>query len=198
MAVPTIKPQQVVTGPGQLKAAPLGSTLPTVAVASGKFSHTWDLAWIDIGATSEGTEESHSITVDAVEVAESYYPVKRVTTGKADSLSFAMAQINAFNWRLALNAAAAAVTLTGTGATALQRVRPPLAGSEVRYMLAWVSDDDTQLLMCYQVFQTGNVTIPRRKGADKAVLSVEFGLELPDSAIAPVPYDVYLAGPNYM
>lgn len=197
MGTPVIKSQQITSGPGLIRAAALGSTIPTVAVVNSVFSHTWDAAWFEVGSTDEGVTETHETTTEDIEVAESVYPVRTTTTAKSGSLAFAMAHINVKNWLLALNAAASAATTTGTTTTTMTKVRPPLAGNEIRIMLAWESTDTTELIIAYQCFNGGSTAVARRKGADKATLPVEFRFEMPDSAIAPVPWDRWLAGTKY-
>lgn len=198
MATPTIKSQVITSGPGLLRAAPLGSTIPTFAVTASSFAGlAWDAAWFEVGATDEGFTENHEVTTEDIEVAESFYPVRTVTTGKRTSLAAALAHLNTKNFLLALNAASGAAAVTGSTTTTMTTITPPLAGAEVRYMLAWQSVDDTEILIAYQVFNGGSVATPRRKGADKAVLPIEWTAELPDSAIAPVPYRRYLAGTKY-
>lgn len=46
-------------------------------------------------------------------------------------------------------------------------------------MIGWESQDSTERLVAYQCFNTGSVSIARRKGAAKATIPVEFALEAP-------------------
>lgn len=198
MATPTIQSTVITSGPGMLRAAPLGSTIPTWAVSGSSFAGlSWDAAWFQVGSTDEGITETHEITTEDMEVAESLYPVRTVTTSKRTTIAAALAHLSTKNFLLAMNAATAAAAVTGTGATTMTTITPPLAGAEVRYMLAWQSVDDTEIIIAYQVFNTGSVAIPRRKGADKAVLPMEWSAELPDPLVATVPYRRYLAGTKY-
>lgn len=197
MGTPTIKAQQIMTGPGLLRAAPLGTTLPTVAVTGSVFSHSWDPAFFEIGATDEGVTEVHETSTETVDIAESLYPVRTATVAKSGRLEFAMAHLNVKNWLLAMNAAAAAAVTSGTGATQLVTITPPLAGAEVRVILAWESTETKELLIAYQCFNGGTLSISRQKGANKSLLPVSFNFEMPDSTVATVPWRRYLAGATW-
>jgi hypothetical protein len=179
----------IAQGPGYLYWGPLGTANPTNTVAGSKFTDTWPVAWLLIGATDEGSEFSYQLDTDNVEVAEYLDPVAVATTGRTVSISFAMAQIHTTNLKRALNGGT--ITTTGTGATTLNEYAPPDVGSEVRAMIGWESQDSTERLVCYQVLQTGNVNIQRRKGANKALLPVEFTLEKPPTG---PPFNVWTAG----
>jgi hypothetical protein len=83
------------------------------------------------------------------------------------------------------------LTTSGSGATLLSTYTPAAPGAEVRCMLGWESQDNTERLLMEQAFQTGTLTIARKKGADNATLPVEFTAEVPASGF---PYRHYGAG----
>jgi hypothetical protein len=176
-------------GPGYLYHAPLGSDLPDNTVAGSVFTDTWPVAWVLVGATDEGSEFNYELDTEDVEVAEYLDPPAVVSTGRTIGINFAMVQISTTNFKRALNGGV--ITTTGSGATQLNEYVPPDVGSEVRAMIGWESQDSTERLIGLQCFQAGEVTIERRKGADKATLPVEFRMEKPASG---PPFRYFTAG----
>lgn len=190
MATATVNPALILSGPGILYNAPLGTAVPAMTVAASKFPVTaWGGAWVPLGATDEGSEFSDSIETDNIEVAESYYPVKIVTTGREASWTTALAEINKTNVKTSINGGT--ITSSGTGATSLTEIEPPAIGAEVRTMLGWQSEDDTVRFVGFQVLQVGDLSVAFRKGADKATLAIEWKMEKPTAS---QPWKMYLAG----
>src|SRR5690349_7565102 len=106
----------ILKDPGYLLIAPLASTLPTDTVVGGVFTDAWDAAWIQLGATEDGSELKYSSTVEAITVAEIPDPIAYATTGRVGSIAFALANFVASNYRRALNGGVAALAPTsGTG-----------------------------------------------------------------------------------
>ncbi|HEX8115393.1 MAG TPA: hypothetical protein VF516_47025, partial [Kofleriaceae bacterium] len=68
---------------------------------------------------------------------------------------------------------------------------PPPPGSEVRCMIGWESQDNTERLVMEQAFQVGSLTVSRQKGNDNATLPVEFRAEIPSSGF---PFKYFTAG----
>ena len=114
-----------------------------------------------------------------IEVAEFLDPIKYVETGRTGSLAFALASITLHNLRRALNGGT--VTTTGSTGTTLARYTPPKLGESTRCMIGWEAQDSTERLIAHQCFNTGTVSIARRKGATKATIPIEFALEVPAS-----------------
>src|SRR3712207_4855711 len=85
------------SGAGFLFIAPLASTGPTNTVSGSVFTGTWPVAWLPLGATSEGTEFSYTTTVEGVEVAEFFDPIRHKTTSREGSVSFNLASYTATN-----------------------------------------------------------------------------------------------------
>ena len=191
MAVPTIQPGQIKTGPGRILYAPLGTAIPTFTAAAGKIGGTWT-DWVEVGATEEGMTYTESTDTSAVTVAESLYPVRNETTGKTSSIAFTMSHISDLNWKLAMNGGT--ITTSGTGPTKLNVYLPPLVGAEVRVMLGFLSRDEDEVLIWPQVFNGGSVETARSSFDTKAGLPVEFAAELPDPAVMLTPYKRWTSG----
>jgi hypothetical protein len=175
----TVATPKIATDPGFLFWAPLGTAAPANTVAGSVFTDAWPSAWVALGATEEGHAFSWSTSTEPIEVAEFLDPIRFVETGREGSVSFALASITAANLKRALNGG----TLTTTGSTATTKTvyTPPELGGSVRSMVGWESQDSTERLIVFQAFNTGTVEIARRKGADKATLPIEFGIEAPAS-----------------
>jgi hypothetical protein len=181
----TVPIDAIALGPGFLYWAPLGSAAPANTVVGSVFTDTWPVAWLLFGATDDGSEFSYSPATDDVEVAEYYDPVAVVSTGREISITFDLAQVHATNLKRALNGGT--LTTTGAGSTLLSEYSPPEVGAEVRGMVGWEAQASDERLVMYQCFQTGDVNIARRKGANKATLPVEYRAEKP-SGLPPFKY----------
>ena len=191
MPAATVPINAIATGPGYLYYAPLGTALPANTVAGSVFTDAWASAgaWALLGATDEGSSFSYELDTEDIEVAEYLDPVQVVATGRTINIAFSLVNISATNLKRALNGGT--ITTSGSGATTLNEYAPPALGAEVRCMIGWESLDNTERLVGRQCFQTGNVEIARRKGADKAMLPLEFRLEKPSSAD---PFTYWTAG----
>ena len=191
MATPTIQPLQIKTGPGLIRYAPLGTTIPVVTAVASKVVATWT-SWVDVGATDEGLVYSESTDTEEVRVAESLYPVRTVTTGKAGSIAFALSHINDLNWKLVANGGV--ITVTGATTTKLSVYVPPLAGQEIRVMMAFQSLDDDEIIVWPQVFNSNGFETGRSTFSDKHMLPAEFAVELPDPVVLTTPYKRWVTG----
>jgi hypothetical protein len=191
MAIATIQPGQIKTGPGRIYYAPLGTTIPTFTASASKLTGTWT-SFLEVGATDEGLTYSESTDTEDVRVAESLYAIRTQTTGKTGSVAFAMSHISDLNWKLASNGGT--IVSTGSAATKMNTYVPPLAGSEVRVMLGFQSLDDDEILIWPQVFNTEGFETARSGFADKHVLPVTFSVELPDPAVLTTPYKRWTSG----
>lgn len=189
MPAVTVPVPALSTDPGFLFHAPLGSSEPANTVTGGVFTDAWPVAWSLLGATEEGHNFDFATSTEPIEVAEFLDPIKYVETGRTGSISFALASIVMSNMKRALNGGT--VVTTGTGATTMATYTPPGIGQSVRCMIGWESQDSTERLIAYQCFNTGTVTLARRKGANKTTLPVEYALEIPTSG---VPFKYLTAG----
>jgi hypothetical protein len=191
MAIPTIQPTQIKTGPGRIYYAPLGTTIPTLTASASKVTGTWT-SWLEVGATDEGLTFNESTETEDVRVAESLYAIKTVTTGKTGTVAFSMSHISDLNWKTASNGGT--ITITGTGATKLSVYVPPLAGSEVRIMLGFHSLDEDEAFVWPQCFNAAGFETARSTFSAKHVLPVSFSVELPDPAVLAQPYKRWVSG----
>ncbi len=177
---PTLVKPTVSIGPGWVLRAPIGSTEPTNTVAGGKFTDAWDAAWVVQGATNEGNVFSYQTNVEGVMAAEYFDALSWETESREGTFAFAMLHVSARSFVTAFNGGA--TSTSGSGATLRTDFEPPDPGNEVRCMLGWESRDNTERLILRQCFQGGQVQVTRNKGAgNKAMIPVEFKLELPDS-----------------
>jgi hypothetical protein len=192
VAVATITPGRIESGPGRLYYATLATAIPTITAAASKIAATWT-SWVEVGATDEGITYTESTDTSDITVAESLYPVRTVVTGKSSRIAVTLSQIDDLNWQLAMNGGTA--TSTGTGATKLTTYVPPLVGTEVRVKLAFVSNLDTEAIVWPQVFNVGNVEYVRGTYDTKAGLSLEFNAEIPSNEAGySTPYKRFTAG----
>lgn len=182
----------ILTSPGYLFIAPIGSTLPTNTVVGSVFTDSWDAAWLPLGATEDGSEFSYSSSVEPVTVAEFFDPISYWTTERGGKIAFNLANFGASNYRRALNGGVTALAATsGSGTTALYDVEPPSPGSEVRCMVGWESLDNTVRLVCRQTLQGGEITTAFKKAPGLGVIPCTFNLEKPSSA---QPFKLSFAG----
>lgn len=187
---PTTATPNINVGAGYLFWAPIGSSEPTHTAADSVFTDAWPVAWINLGATEEGSAFSTETTVETIDVAELFDPVAYKTTARASSISFALADITLSNLKRVLNGGTLA-TVGGAGATLVSSYTPVTPGSEVRSMIGWESLDNSLRLICYQCFQGGNTEMAFRKAPDNTSYPATFNLEVPSSG---VPWRKYSAG----
>ena len=181
VAVPT-----VLTDPGMLWIAPLATADPTNTVAGSVFTDDPAVAWVPLGATTEGSTFQYSTTVEPIKVAEFFDPIKYATTERAGSIAFNLASFTLSNYQRALNGGIAALTATsGTGATSLFKVEPPDPGTEVRAMILWESTDRTVRLLAQLVIQGGEVQAAFKKAPDIAAIPCTFNMEIPVGSTKP-------------
>lgn len=188
--MPTTATPNILTDPGYLFWAPLGTTEPTNTVTGSKFTDAWPVAWVALGATEDGSTFSYSSTVQPVNVAEFFDPIKYSTTDRAGSFAFNLADWTLSNMKRAMNGGTLQL-VSGTGATQLNSYTPPAPGSEVRAMIGWESLDGTLRIIAYQCMQGGKVDIAFKKAPSLAVIPTEFSFEVPSSGL---PWKMYTAG----
>jgi hypothetical protein len=190
VAVPTITPAAIQTGPGRIYYAPLGTAIPSFAAVSSIFSPTWT-NWLDAGPTDAGMTYTEATETADIRVAESKYPVRTVTTSKSSRVAFVANHITDLIWKLAMNGGSTVVT----GATTTKHVEysPPLADAEVRVMLAFQSNGNDEIIVWPQVFNVGTVEYVRGTFETKAGLSMEFNAEIPATGYT-TPYKRFTSG----
>lgn len=189
--MPTTATPNILTDAGYLFWAPLGTTEPVNTVANSKFTDTWPVAWISLGATEDGSQFSYEVNVEAITVAEFFDPIKYSTTSRTGTFAFNLADWTLANFKRALNGGTLAVVGTGTGVTQLNSYIPPAPGAEIRCMLGWESLDNTVRLIVYQTINGGTVQSAFKKAPDMALIPCEFNFEIPTSGN---PFKLYTAG----
>jgi hypothetical protein len=182
---PVVGTPNILTDPGFLWMAPLGTAAPTNTVTAGKFSDTVAAAWLPLGATTEGSTFNYSTTVEPVRVAEFFDPIKYFTTERTGSIAFNLANWTLSNYRRALNGGVAALTATGTAGSELTTLEPPDPGNEVRAMILWESTDATVRVMLRQTIQGGEVSTAFQKAPSVAAIPCTFNMEIPTGSTKP-------------
>lgn len=165
-------PLAVRVGPGRLLVAPIGSVEPT------DLETPWAGTWSELGYTNEGSEFVFDQTFEDVVVAEELEPVQVIQTARQTTVNFALAEMTAANMQRALNGG---VITTPAG---LVTFEPPSVGSFTDLMLGWEADDSLERWIFRRCRNVGSVNIPRRKGADKAILPMSFRALKPPSVPA--------------
>lgn len=177
---------RIKVGAGTLYVAPLATAEPTSVTAA------WPSAWKPLGYTDQGSDFSVNPATAAITVEEEAWDVRQVITGYAATSTFALAEQTAQNLVVALNGGIANVSaaVQGTNPDGSLWAEMPDIGSEVRVMLGWdalpkagTTGDAFGRLIMRQCLQTGTMKITRRKGNNKALYSVTFGLEKPSTAM---------------
>ena len=184
-AVPTL-----LTDPGFLFWAPLGSSVPAMTVAGSVFTDAWPVAWINLGATEDGNEIAYQLQVQPRSVAEFLDPIQQATVSRDGSIAFNLTNFTLTNVKKVLNGGTLTV-VSGTGATQLNKYTPPVPGQEVRCMIGWESLDATVRFVAYQTINATQVKMANKKTPAFATLPTEFHFEVPSSGN---PFDMWSAG----
>lgn len=188
--MPSTAVPNILTDPGYLFWAPLLSAEPTNTVVGSKFTDSWPVAWISLGATEDGSAFTYETTVEPITVAEFFDPIRYSTTERAGNFAFNLADYTMNNLKRAFNGGTLA-TVSGAGATLLSSLVPPTPGNEVRAMIGWESLDNTMRIICYQTINSGSITSAYRKAPAFAVIPCTFNFEVP---AAGNPWKMYSAG----
>lgn len=186
----TLASPTILKDPGYLLWAPLLSTEPTNTVAGSVFTDTWPVAWINLGATEDGSKFRYESKVEPITVAEFFDPIQFSTTERSGSFAFNLANYTLQNLKRVFNGGTLA-TVSGAGTTLLSSYVPPAPGAEVRAMIGWESLDATMRIVCYQTLQGGAMETEFKKAPDKAIIPAEFQFEIPASGF---PFKIYTAG----
>lgn len=188
--MPSTAVPNILTDPGYLFWAPLLSAEPANTVVGSKFTDSWPVAWISLGATEDGSAFTYETTVEPITVAEFFDPIRYSTTERAGNFAFNLADYTMNNLKRAFNGGTLA-TVSGGGATLLSSLVPPTPGNEVRAMIGWESLDNTMRIICYQTINSGSITSAYRKAPAFAVIPCTFNFEIP---AAGNPWKMYSAG----
>jgi len=189
MPAATVPKNAISTGAGYLYVAAMASALPANTVAGSIFTDTWPGAWALLGITKAGHEFDYTVNTDTIEAAEYLDPIMTVITGRVTGVKMELQQVHATNLKRALNGGTLAVS--GSGATQLNTFQPPNVGAEVRTMVGWEAQDNTERWVMEQALQVGSLTIARNKGSANATLPLEFHAEVAASGF---PFQWWTAG----
>lgn len=189
MPAATVPKNAIAQGAGYLYYAALGSAMPANTVVGSVFTDVWPGAYFLLGVTKDGSEFDYTINVDQIEAAEYLDPLIYVTTGRVASIKFELMQIHATNMKRVINGGS--LTTSGSGTTLLSTYTPPAPGAEIRCVIGWEAQDNTERLVFEQAFQVGSLTVSRKKGSDNATLPVEFRGEVAASGF---PFQYFTAG----
>lgn len=186
MATFTVPKNALAKGPGTMLWAPPGTALPDYTVAVGVFSNNAWTGWFQLGITKEGSEWTVDLSQDPIQAAEYLDDLDQVTVGRVVTAKFELMQIHATNFARVVNRPTPSTT--GAGATLRTTVKLPSLGGEGYCMIGWQSTDDTERIVAQNAFQTGSLTIARKKGADVATYPVEYKF-FPDANGDPIIHD---------
>lgn len=156
----------VKVGPGRLYIGPIGTAEPTALTSAP------NAAFVDLGYTEEGSTFTFGTDVETIDVAEEFYSLDQIVTGKTVQVAFSLAQDTAYNLSVAMNGGT-----TTVGATDIQ-FEPPSPGTEAYVMLLWedgatVAANKRRFLF-RKCFQGGSAELAHAKGADYTKIPVEF------------------------
>jgi hypothetical protein len=188
--LPTTATPTLLTDPGYLFRAPIGTALPTNTVVGSVFTDTWAAAWVPVGATDEGSTFAYAMTSEPVMVAELFDPVKYSVTEASGSIAFAMADWTLQKLKMAMNGGTMTL-VSGTGATALTSLEPPDPSEVLRCMIGWESLDATTRIIGRQCLNASEVSSAFGRAPSKALIPVQFSFERPAAAKS---FIVYSAG----
>lgn len=190
MALTTPTPN-LLSGPGFLLAAPLGSALPTFVVAGSAFTDSWPVAWVNLGTTTDGTSLQQTQTISPLDVAEFIDHVAYRMTARETKIAFSLAQPTAVNLQRAFNGGTLTV-VSGTGATQLAKLTPPTPGQETRLMLGYESADHAIRAIAYQGLNGATVQVDFKKAPNISAVPFEVNCEV--SSVYNTPIDFWFAG----
>jgi hypothetical protein len=190
MPAPTIVKPQLLTDPGFLYYAPIGTTLPTNTVTGSVFTDVWTAPWVWLGVTTSGSVWHYNITTAAIQGAEILDDLAYRTTGRTASIDFMLESYTATNLALAMNGATK--TVTGATTTTMTSINPPLPGQETRCMIGFESLDATVRMIAYQCINSGDIAQTFAKAPSHADIAFHLNLEIPTSPV--VPFTTFTAG----
>ncbi len=197
MPSPVVTRPALITDPGWLYWAPLGTALPaslltgaTAPVTGSQFTDVWPTPWVWLGLTDAGSDWHYNMAMAQVDAAELYDPVAWRTTGRTSSVTFALQNYTATNVGRALNGAT--MTVTGTTTTQLTKVTPVQPGGETRFMIGWESTSSDVRKVAYQCVNSGDVAEMFKKAPAKVTIPFNCNFELPSTGVNPV--ETWFAG----
>lgn len=189
--MPTTATPLIMTDPGYLFWAPAGTATPTMTAAGSKFTDAWPVAWINMGATEDGSELSFSTSVEPIRVAELFNPVAYSVTEQSSSMSFSLADYTLYSLKRAWNGVAP-TTVSGSTTTLISKLSPPTPAQIVRCAIGWESLDGTLRMVAPQTINGSEINSAFKKAPDNALIPCQFNFEI--AAGNTTPFDIYAAG----
>ncbi len=177
----TLPPPNLLSGPGILRYALLGSALPGMvsnpAGTAFAVTDTWPTVWQMPGMTVDGTEFHPQITLAGITPAEMIDAAQFFTTDRVTAVQFTLMSFTAKNLALALNGATQ--TVTGVAPATVTKVTPAAPGTEARLMWGWESVAGDVRAVCYQAINSGDLATQMKKAPQAATFSFNLNLETP-------------------
>lgn len=164
-------PANLTTGPGTLHVAQYGTTLPTArATALGT-------GWYSPGYTEEGYAFSFQNSSEGMYVAEEKRPVRTYITEVTETVVFSMAEATNLNLSIAMNGGV--IDTDDPGYDPEAPITPVADDAEARLSLVFDADNGARWVF-KKCLNMGTTELARRKAPAKALIPVEFTLEVPD------------------
>lgn len=190
MAAGAVARPRILQDPGYLFWAPVLTPVPTHVVTGSKFTDTWAVPWVPLGATEEGSTFSYTTSVEPITAAEFLDPIAYSTTERSGNIAFNLVDITLTNLKRAMNGGALTV-VSGTGATTLSLYEAPDPGAEVRCMIGWESLDNTVRIVMRQTMNAAEIAMAFQKAPAKAAIPCQFNFEVPALG---KPFSIWAAG----
>lgn len=187
---PAVATPNVMKNPGFLWRSDFAVAEPAYTVAGSVFTDVVAGTYVPIGATEDGSEFSYAQSIEPIEAAEFFDPITWETVSRQGSISFVMLDWTLTKWKIALNGGSLTV-VSGTGATQLNKLTPPIPGAEVRSGLLWESLDATVRIWMPKCINGAEIKSANKKVPSKAGIAAEFRFEVPTSGL---PFHMHTAG----
>jgi hypothetical protein len=148
---------------------------------------------VALGYTDQGSTFTFGPQTAAVTVEEEFYPIDEAIVSYSGKITFALAEQTRQNLALSLNAGiGSSLVAASQGVNVSDNSlwqEPPAAGTEPRIMLGWdaipfagsggANIDPFTRIVIRKCLQIGQITRMARRGNNKAMYAVEFGIIKP-------------------
>lgn len=190
MAPTPVATPNLIRDPGYLFWAPFATTEPAHTATASKFSDSWPVAFIPMGATQDGTTFNWEMPIEAIYAAEFLTPVAYANGEASGNIAFGLLDFTLKSLSRAMNGAATS-TVGGTAATLVSKIEPPDPSEIVRCMIGWESLDNTMRIIGRQCINAAALEFSAKKGTDVGTIPCEFNFERPTAAKS---WAIYAAG----
>lgn len=187
--------QNILSGPGTVFVAPLGTTSPTAVTGD------WPTGWVALGYTDAGSDFNWKPTVNPITPEEEYWPAKNVFTGYEAHITFALLELTVQNWQVAMNQGVGTSALSSTVSTnpdGSKNIAFGDVGTEVPLMFGWDSYNKGSSaaagtpsgpvqgrLYAPSSIQVGQVQVQHKKGANPQMLNLDFMVQKLNATTSP-------------